>query len=197
MVTLEQLVPKDHLLRKIDAVIDYSFIHDRVAGLYCTDSGCKVRDGKPKGLFYLDHRTVNGRHAIITDTHVTPANVHDSIVYLKRLDRHSTRFAFDVSAVSLLAYPDRAVVAAESQSCANIDGSSTALTTDPVRRSTTGGIIWPWSNANLAGTVRNSVRGPVSSVEEPLAEDDGELCLFAPLPRRALPLLDRIAENQI
>jgi len=27
-----------------------------------------VRDGKPKGFFYLDHRTVDGRHAIITDT---------------------------------------------------------------------------------------------------------------------------------
>lgn len=40
--------------------------------------------------------------------------------------------------------------------------------------------------------------GPVSSVKEPLAEDDGELCLcLDPLPRRALPLLGRIVENQI
>lgn len=39
MVTLDGLVPKDHLLRKIDAVIDFSFIHDRVAGLYCADNG--------------------------------------------------------------------------------------------------------------------------------------------------------------
>src|SRR6202789_4670503 len=39
MVSLEGLVPKDHLLRKIDAVIDFSFIHDRVAGLYCPDNG--------------------------------------------------------------------------------------------------------------------------------------------------------------
>src|SRR5690606_17218063 len=39
IVTLESLVPKDHLLRKIDAVIDFSFIHDRVAGLYCPDNG--------------------------------------------------------------------------------------------------------------------------------------------------------------
>ncbi len=39
MVTLDQLVPKDHLLRKIDAVMDFSFIHDRVAGLYCPDNG--------------------------------------------------------------------------------------------------------------------------------------------------------------
>ena len=39
MVTLDQLVPKDHLLRKIEAAIDFSFIHDRVAGLYCPDNG--------------------------------------------------------------------------------------------------------------------------------------------------------------
>lgn len=39
MVTLDELVPADHLLRKIEAAIDFSFIHDRVAGLYCPDDG--------------------------------------------------------------------------------------------------------------------------------------------------------------
>lgn len=65
------------------------------------DAGYMVRDGKPKGFFYLDHRTVDGRFAIITDTHVTPANVHDSIPYLARLDRQRARFGFDVKAVGL------------------------------------------------------------------------------------------------
>lgn len=65
------------------------------------DSGYMVRDGKPKGFFYLDHRTVDGRLAIITDTHVTPANVHDSIVYLGRLDRQRERFGFAVTDVGL------------------------------------------------------------------------------------------------
>jgi len=60
-----------------------------------------VRDGKPKGFFYLDHRTVDGRHAIITDTHVTPANVHDSVPYLGRLDRQRERFGFNVRAVGV------------------------------------------------------------------------------------------------
>ena len=59
-------------------------------------SGYMVREGKPTGFFYLDHRTVDGRHAIITDTYTTPANVHDSIVYLGRLDRQRARFGFDV-----------------------------------------------------------------------------------------------------
>lgn len=65
------------------------------------ESGYMVRDGKPEGFFYLDHRTVDGRHNLITDTHVTAANVHDSIPYLERLDRQRERFGFEVEAVGL------------------------------------------------------------------------------------------------
>lgn len=65
------------------------------------DAGYMVRDGKPKGFFYLDHRTVDATHNIITDSHVTPANVHDSIPYLARLDRQRARFDLDVKAVGL------------------------------------------------------------------------------------------------
>jgi len=65
------------------------------------DAGYMVREGKPKGFFYLDHRTVDGRHGIITDTCATPANVHDSIVYLGRLDRQRERFDLPVGAVGL------------------------------------------------------------------------------------------------
>jgi len=65
------------------------------------ESGYMVRDGKPKGFFYLDHRTVDARCAIITDTHVTPASLHDSIPYLGRLDRQRARFGFAVAAVGL------------------------------------------------------------------------------------------------
>jgi transposase len=65
------------------------------------DSGFMVRDDKPTGFFYLDHRTVDARHSIITDTHVTPASVHDSQPYLARLDRQRERFGFEVQAVGL------------------------------------------------------------------------------------------------
>lgn len=65
------------------------------------DSGYMVRDGKPKGFFYLDHRTVDGRCNIITDVHLTPGNVHDSKPYLGRLDRQKERFGFDVQSVGL------------------------------------------------------------------------------------------------
>lgn len=65
------------------------------------EAGYMVRDGKPKGFFYLDHRTVDGQLGIITDTHLTPANVHDSVVYLDRLDRQRARFDLPVGAVGL------------------------------------------------------------------------------------------------
>lgn len=38
-VIIDDLVPKDHILRKIDEVIDFSFIMDRTAHLYCPDNG--------------------------------------------------------------------------------------------------------------------------------------------------------------
>ena len=55
-------------------------------------SGYLTREGKPQGFYYLDHRTVDGKHAIITDSFVTPGNVHDSLPYLGRLDRQCARF---------------------------------------------------------------------------------------------------------
>jgi transposase len=65
------------------------------------DSGFMVRDEKPKGFFYLDHRTVDGKHAIITDTYATAGNVHDSQPYLRRLDRQLQRFGFAPDMVGL------------------------------------------------------------------------------------------------
>ena len=39
IVILEEMVPKDHLLRKIDKAVDFSFIHEMCAPLYCADNG--------------------------------------------------------------------------------------------------------------------------------------------------------------
>ncbi|OLS36528.1 hypothetical protein BTR22_10850, partial [Alkalihalophilus pseudofirmus] len=39
MVSIDQLVPEDHLLRKIDATIDFNFIYDRVKSFYSEDNG--------------------------------------------------------------------------------------------------------------------------------------------------------------
>ncbi len=39
IVSIEDLVPKDHLLRKIEAAIDWNFIYDLVEDKYCHDNG--------------------------------------------------------------------------------------------------------------------------------------------------------------
>lgn len=65
------------------------------------DSGFLMRDHKPRGFFYLDHRTVDAKHNIITDTYITPANVHDSEPYLDRLRAQTRTFGFCVEAVAL------------------------------------------------------------------------------------------------
>ena len=38
-VSIEELVPKEHLLRKIDSAIDFTHIYDLVGDLYCPDNG--------------------------------------------------------------------------------------------------------------------------------------------------------------
>lgn len=65
------------------------------------ESGFMHRDGKPKGFFYLDHRTVDARASIITDVFVTPGNVSDTTPYLERLTTQIAKFGFSVAAVGL------------------------------------------------------------------------------------------------
>jgi transposase len=65
------------------------------------DSGFMHRDGKPRGFFYLDHRTVDGQASIITDVFVTPGNVSDTVPYIERLKAQIAKFGFSVAAVGL------------------------------------------------------------------------------------------------
>ncbi|MCU9602731.1 IS5/IS1182 family transposase, partial [Caldibacillus kokeshiiformis] len=39
MVALDQLVPEDYLVRKIEQAIDFDFIYDLVKDTYCLDNG--------------------------------------------------------------------------------------------------------------------------------------------------------------
>ena len=59
------------------------------------------RDGKPKGFFYLDHRTVDSKANIITDVFVTPGNTNDVKPYINRLDEQIAKFGFEVETVEL------------------------------------------------------------------------------------------------
>jgi transposase len=45
-VSLDSLVPQDHILRKVDKYIDFSFIDDLVKDLYCHDNGRPAVDPK-------------------------------------------------------------------------------------------------------------------------------------------------------
>lgn len=65
------------------------------------DSGFMHRDGKPQGFFYLDHRTVDSKCNIITDTFVTPGNVNDVKPYIERLKYQIDKWGFNVKAVGL------------------------------------------------------------------------------------------------
>ena len=51
MYTLEELVPKESLYRKIDKYIDFTFIYEKVKDLYCEDNGRPSID--PVVLFKL------------------------------------------------------------------------------------------------------------------------------------------------
>ena len=51
MTTMEELVPKDSLFRKIDKYIDFTFIYDEVRDLYCENNGRPSID--PVVLFKL------------------------------------------------------------------------------------------------------------------------------------------------
>jgi len=50
-VCINELVPADHLLRKIDKTIDFEFIHDLVKDLYCPNNGRPALD--PTLMFKL------------------------------------------------------------------------------------------------------------------------------------------------
>ena len=52
MLCTDMLVPQDHLLRKIDAAVDFNYIYELVEGLYSEDNGRASCD--PAVLFKLE-----------------------------------------------------------------------------------------------------------------------------------------------
>jgi len=51
IVDTESLVPAEHLLRKIDAAVDFTRIYDMVEPLYCADNTPVLPNAK-QGFFY-------------------------------------------------------------------------------------------------------------------------------------------------
>ena len=65
------------------------------------ESGYYHRDNKEKGFMYLEHRTVNGKCNIITDSHVTKGNIHDSVVCTDRLEYQKNKLNLEINKVGL------------------------------------------------------------------------------------------------
>ena len=59
------------------------------------DSGFMTREGKPKGFFYLEHRTVDSKYNLIVDSFVTPGNINDDEPFVNRIDTLIEKFEFD------------------------------------------------------------------------------------------------------
>ena len=65
------------------------------------ESGYYHRDNKEKGFMYLEHRTVNGKCNIITDSHVTKGNIHDSVVCIERLEYQKNKLNLKINKAGL------------------------------------------------------------------------------------------------
>ncbi len=65
------------------------------------EAGYMVREGKPVGHHYLEHRTVEGRYGFIVHLLVTSARFNDSTVYLTCLQAVKDTYNFPVKAVGL------------------------------------------------------------------------------------------------
>lgn len=69
---IDELVPQDHLLRKIDKKVDFYFIHDLVKDYYCDNNGRPALDPTLmfKLLFFGYLFGVRSERQLIRDTEV-------------------------------------------------------------------------------------------------------------------------------
>jgi len=65
------------------------------------DSGMMKRPGKPEGFHYLSHQSTCGKSGIITDVHVTPANINDYTPYVGRIKHQIEKYGFEIKEVGL------------------------------------------------------------------------------------------------
>lgn len=63
------------------------------------DAGFLKRPGKPEGMHYLDHQSVDAKNGIIVDVAVTPGNVTDATPYLERIEYMREHLGLPIEAV--------------------------------------------------------------------------------------------------
>ena len=62
------------------------------------DAGMLRRPGKPEGMHYLNHQSVDAAHGIVVDVAVTPGNTNDSEPYLERIEYMRGHLGLDIKA---------------------------------------------------------------------------------------------------
>ena len=72
---------------------------ERTVSMTDPDAGRLNRPGKPEGMHYLDHQSIDGKKGIIVDVAVTPGNVADCVPYLDRIEHMENML--DIKAVAV------------------------------------------------------------------------------------------------
>jgi len=91
------LVPTKEYLESLDENSDEESPFNNDTHFSKTDPDSKImsRPGKPRGLHYLEHRSID-RSGLITDVFVTPGNASDHVTYIDRIKRQKDTFGFDI-----------------------------------------------------------------------------------------------------
>lgn len=64
------------------------------------DAGMMHRPGKPVGMHYLSHQSVDAAYGIVVDVAVTPGNANDSEPYLERIEYMCSHLGLKIKTVS-------------------------------------------------------------------------------------------------
>jgi len=66
-----------------------------------TEAGFLQRPGKPNGMHFLDHQSVDAKNGIIVDVAVTPGNTTDAAPYLDRIEYMEDHIGLKIETVSV------------------------------------------------------------------------------------------------
>jgi Transposase and inactivated derivatives len=66
-----------------------------------SEAGFLQRPGKPQGMHYLDHQSVDAKNGIIVDVAVTAGNVHDAAPYLDRIEYMTEKLGLEIETVGV------------------------------------------------------------------------------------------------
>jgi transposase len=81
------------------------------------DAGRLNRPGKPEGMHYLDHQSIDAKSGIIVDVHVTAGNVADCVPYLERIETVGQNLNMKIEAVAVDSGYDTSLIHKELDEC--------------------------------------------------------------------------------